>query len=218
MASDVDICNMALSHFGSDASVASINPPDGSVEAGRCKTFYPVARREILEHVDWSFARRRKNLTEVVNQSDVWQYAYAMPSECLKARRVLPRYTQPPGAAVLGTQLPVSTMSAFSYGTEQGDAYHEIENGVLFTNEPEAILIYTVDATDTTKFPASFLPALSYLLASYVVGGIVRGKAGAQLARSFRETALQLAAASATTDANASTENTEFRPLGLQVR
>ena len=118
----------------------------------------------------------------------------------------------------MGTGFAVSTMSAFSYGTEQGDVYHEIENGVLFTNEPEAILIYTVDVTDTTKFPASFLPALSYLLASYVVGGIVRGKAGAQLAKSFRDTALMMAGAAATTDANASTENTEFRPLGLQVR
>lgn len=218
MASDVDICNMALSHFGSDATVTSINPPDGSVEAGRCKVFLPISRREILEHFDWSFARRRKALTEVANNSDIWQYAYTRPSECLKERRILPAYTQPGGSAFLGQQLPVANRSAMNAGTEQGGAEFIVENGVIYTNEPEAVLIYTVDVTDTTKYPASFLPALSHLLASYIVGGIIRGKAGTQMARAMRDTAMQLGGASAVTDANAGYENTEFRPMALQVR
>ena len=33
MASDVDVCNLALSHIGDTANVASINPPDGSVQS-----------------------------------------------------------------------------------------------------------------------------------------------------------------------------------------
>lgn len=212
MASDVDICNMALSHFGNDATVASINPPDGSVEAGKCKVFFPIARREILEHMDWSFARRRKLLTPIVADSDVWQYAYARPSECLKERRILKVHDG------YGQTLPVASRSAFSLGEEQSNAEFVVENGVIFTNEPDAVLIYTVDITDSTKFPASFLPAFSHMLASYIVGPIVRGKAGAQLARALRETAIAMAGASATTDANAGYENTEFYPAALQVR
>ena len=33
MATETDISNLALSHFGQDASIDSIDPPDGSVEA-----------------------------------------------------------------------------------------------------------------------------------------------------------------------------------------
>ena len=40
MASDVDICNMALSHLGARAQISAIVPPDGSVEAGYCARFH----------------------------------------------------------------------------------------------------------------------------------------------------------------------------------
>ena len=33
MASEVDICNLALSHFGQDTKIDAIDPPDGSAEA-----------------------------------------------------------------------------------------------------------------------------------------------------------------------------------------
>ena len=33
MASEVDICNLALAHLGDAATVSSINPPEGSIQA-----------------------------------------------------------------------------------------------------------------------------------------------------------------------------------------
>ena len=36
MASDVQICNIALAHLGDTATVASINPPEGSAQAEHC--------------------------------------------------------------------------------------------------------------------------------------------------------------------------------------
>ena len=44
MASDVDVCNLALAHLGDEATVASISPPEGSAQAGHCARFYPMAR------------------------------------------------------------------------------------------------------------------------------------------------------------------------------
>ena len=72
MASPVQICNMALSHIGSEARVSSISPPDGSVEAGHCATFYDVARTEMLEPGNWAFALKRAALAQVTNPRPVW--------------------------------------------------------------------------------------------------------------------------------------------------
>ena len=49
MASVVDICNQALSHLGDSATVASIDPPEGSAQAEHCARFYPAALAALLE-------------------------------------------------------------------------------------------------------------------------------------------------------------------------
>jgi len=72
MASVAQICNMALSHIGSDARVSTIDPPDGSVEAGYCATFYDLVRTELLEPGNWRFTLKRASLAEITNESDVW--------------------------------------------------------------------------------------------------------------------------------------------------
>ena len=44
MATEVDICNLALAHLGDDATIASIKPPEGSAQAEKSARFYPIAR------------------------------------------------------------------------------------------------------------------------------------------------------------------------------
>ena len=56
MASVVDICNLALAHIGDDATVSSIDPPEGSAQAEHCKRFYAIARDTMLQMHNWNFA------------------------------------------------------------------------------------------------------------------------------------------------------------------
>ena len=58
MASEVDICNLALGHLGDNATVSSISPPEGSAQAEHCARFYPIARDALLEMHNWNFAMR----------------------------------------------------------------------------------------------------------------------------------------------------------------
>ena len=44
MATEVDICNIALAHLGDDATIASLSPPEGSAQAEKAARFYPIAR------------------------------------------------------------------------------------------------------------------------------------------------------------------------------
>ena len=209
MASVVNICNMALSHIGSDARVSSISPPDGSVEAGHCATFYDQARTELLEPGVWAFSLKRATLASITNTSTAWAYAYTLPSDCLRALRIL---TPAMGVTVF-------TQDEVALAVDDGaSALFEIEGTTLYSNEPDAVLVYVRDLTDTTKFPPSFVSALSYLLASYLAGPIVKGSEGLKLGDGMRQRAMALADVSATSSANASSQSTEFTPAQLRAR
>jgi hypothetical protein len=147
---------MALSHIGAGPLIASISPPDGSVEAGYCAAFYDQARTELLEPGNWNFSLKRANLAEVTNTSDNWAYAYALPSDCLAAKRIV-RLT----AAVTVFNQDEIVLST----TDRDSASFDIEGAVLFSDEPDATLVYACDVTDTGRFTPSFAGALAYLLA-----------------------------------------------------
>ena len=209
MPSVVQICNMALSHIGEEASVSSISPPDGSVNAGLCATFYDAVRTEMLETGDFNFSLKRAALAEVTNTSTTWAYAYAKPSDCLKAKRI----PYPLDAVTVFTQDDTSYNP-----NDRGGAEFDIEGEVIYTNEPEAVLLYVRDVTDSTKFTPSFTTALSYLLASYLAGPIIKGSEGTRVGDAMRERATSIGNASATTAANASTTVTDFNPSSLKAR
>ena len=215
MASVTDFCNVALSHIGADATVVSISPPDGSVEAGYCARFYPIARRELIEAHSWAFAKTRATLAEVANPSTVWEYAYALPSDCIKVLRVL---TQADLDAFLLLDSVETKWTMFDSVDEHAAAPFEVEEGVILTNEPEAVLIYRRDVTDTSKYPPLFGTALGYTLAGFLAGPIIKGLDGAKVGASLREQGFGMLAKAAASDANANTENFVWVPGQFRAR
>jgi hypothetical protein len=195
MASDVDICNLALSHFGQDANVTSIVTPDGP-DAEHCKRFYPIARDEMLEEFDWSFARKRGTLAAVTNDRDDWAYKFALPSDCLKERRALPE----------------------GYADNLADLIEcEREGDYLYTNEEVTTLVYTKRLTDTTKFSPLFVTALSWRLASYLVGPITKDVSGTSQTR-LRQTSEALRLRASTSDAKRDRKEPEYTNTAQRAR
>lgn len=161
MASEIDICNLALAHLGDDATVASIDPPEGSAQAEHCARFYPIARDALLEIHDWKFATRRAALAQLVDDAFNWTYAYAPPSGALKLISVLPATASPDDEGQ-----PFDTEN-------QADG-----TPMILTDLESATLRYTARVTDTTKFSPLFVDALARLLASYLAGPILKGDVG----------------------------------------
>ena len=56
MATQVQICNLALAKLGDEAQVTGIAPSDGSMQANYCALFYPQALNVLLSKHAWSFA------------------------------------------------------------------------------------------------------------------------------------------------------------------
>ncbi len=178
MASEVEICNVALSHLGDTASVASLSPPEGSAQAEHCARFYPIARDSLLEMHDWGFASRRVALAQLTSEASSWAYAYACPSDLLRAIAVLD-----PGAGD-DTEIAFSMYggpgSAPTYLTPQPFTIETLASGarVVYTNQASATLRYTRLVTDTTQFSPLFTMALGWHLASMLAGPVIKGDVG----------------------------------------
>lgn len=221
MPSPVDICNAALSHLGARAQVSSISPPDGSVEAGYCARFYPLARREVLEAGEFAITKTRVQLAEVYNESTIWQYAYALPADCIKPLRVLElNYL-----SAAGLIWPLGAyVSEFDWRriddmfSERGSADFEIEGEVLRTNEPEAVLLYKRDITDTSKFTPLCTSAIGMALAGYLAGPIIKGLDGARVGATWRDQAMQILAKAAASDANGGSERADHVASHIHAR
>lgn len=185
MASEIDICNLALARLGDNATVASIDPPEGSPQAEHCARFYPMARDSLLEMHAWGFATWRVMLAKLAVDSRGWAFAYARPNDALKMLGVLPATAPNDGE----TQ---------PYETESG------ANGasIILTNQENASARYIARVTDTTKFSPLFVDALAWLLASYLAGPVIKGDAGAAMARTCMQNFMLAFSKAQVSDAN----------------
>jgi len=203
MASKVDICNISLSHLGNKAQVVSIDPPDGSVEADYCSRFFTIARDEILEAGDWTFARTRVALSALTNNpSSTWAYAYALPSDCITPRRIMTG-----DATQHEDDSPDFDVEGLTDGTM-----------VLLTNQSSATLVYTRTISDPTKFSPGFTTAFTYKLAAYLAGPVLRGDAGSNAAASLHKIAGQKVLEAMSFDANRAWRGDEYVPSMVAAR
>lgn len=180
MASDVDICNMALSHLGDTASVSSIDPPEGSAQAGHCATFYPIARDALLELHNWNFITRRATLTLLDAEINPWAYVYSVPSSLKKIISVVPPDADDDYTSPNVTLYDWYDDPGYGFIVPQPYARETLSTGtpVICTNQKSAVLRYTVTITDPALFSSLFTITLSYSLASLLAGPIIKGEPG----------------------------------------
>jgi hypothetical protein len=209
MSSEVEICNLALAHLGDSATVASIDPPEGSAQAEHCSRWYPIARDSLLELSDWNFATTRALLAELVNPFPQWAHAYAYPTDCLKVLGIL-------ASDATGDVAGTFPQDGFYYGavpqlytaytpqdyTTETDA--TTGNMVILTNQADALVRYTRKVTDTSKFSPLFRDALAFYLAGYLAGPVLKGETGIKVGLAMKQEAMGLISAAAVSAANQS--------------
>lgn len=195
MSSEVDICNLALAHLGDNATVASIDPPEGSAQAEHCARFYAIARDSLLEMHAWKFATRRVQLAKLTVPSWDWYFAYAEPTGALKLLGVL------------------SATASNDDETQPYDAESDANGAaIILTNQEDASLRFVARVTDTTKFSPLFVDALAWLLASYLAGPVLKGDAGAAMAKSCLQSFLLAFSNAKVSDANQRKVRPEHTP------
>ena len=164
MATEVDICNLALAHLGDDATIATLSPPEGSAQAEKAARFYPIARNTLLQMHTWNFAARRGNLALTTNTLDQWDYAYVAPADMMSPISIISPTAQNDYATRMSagdtpggiTSNYAPTIVAGQYTPQQ----FAIEGTYIYTNQENAMLRYQAFITDPSTFSPLFVMSM----------------------------------------------------------
>lgn len=204
---DVDICNLALSHIGDTAIITGISPPDGSVQASHCAKFYPIARDGLLQMHSWLFATKRKALVETTNTISQWRYAYLMPSDVGDSFAIIASdsssdytetYSVEPYYSGVNIDSTVGRYSPQQFAVEVNNSGQR----VIYTNQENAVIRYTAMVTDTSQFSPLFVTALSWHLASMLAGPIIKGENGSAEAKRCQQMMMLYLSKAQSSDSN----------------
>lgn len=151
--SEIDICNLALSHIGARAPIISFT--EKSKEAEEMSRAYVPAVRSVLSAFDWNFARVPVALVQTDMDHPEWDYSYVVPSDCIRARYIARTPSE-----------PWIKYEITAHPTNSGR--------ILHTNKIDAVLVYTRYVESVIEYDPEFIVALSYYLAFITAMPITR--------------------------------------------
>ena len=198
MTPTVDVCNLALAHIGQAATISAVDPPEGSVYAELCAHMYPLAMGVLLEAHPWSFATRTEQLTPLAETRPGWRACYAEPAACLRIWNL----SDTPGGEPIDYERQAGNPSPV----------------LICTNTAQAFARYTINNTVPQIMPPLFKTALSYHLAALLVGSVIKGEAGMNVAKAMLQFAQMHAQRAAASDANQQRTTREHIPGWIKDR
>lgn len=149
MPTQVDIYNQAAARIGVFNDTIQ-STTEASKIVNVCNALYNGMVDYVLADFPWKFAERRVLLSSLGTPPTNWGYRYAYPSDCVTARYL----------TVPGCRNPRSTQQIpFQIGTD-GVARE------IYTDMPDAELVYTSRVTDLNLWGPIAVSALVYRLAS----------------------------------------------------
>ena len=187
-----DVANLALGEAGQRVRIASLSGTyPASAAAG---LFYTPKTQALLRTANWDFARAQATLTvwkqAIVNgvasstpPPQPFFYSYLWPTDCLKARFLLPTVpVAAPGTPLTTAQSPLARGGRAPTATPFVPATDLDANGnpikVILTNLPHAQLIYTRDLSQVPDlWDSLFLSADTAFLATFFINALARNAA-----------------------------------------
>lgn len=154
MASKTNVCNQALLHLKNSKLITNVDT-DNSIQSTAFLTFWDDTVEEMLRLFDWPFAKNIDTLALVEEDPDdgvEWAFSYRWPADCLKVRYIVDGNMQPSAQA---PRIPL-------------EIGRDATGKLILTDEPDAVLAYTMSIDDVTFMTPKFRSALSWRLAELV--------------------------------------------------
>lgn len=161
----VGVYNMAIGRIGQSQFVQSLT--EMSNQRITCDVFFENCRDRVLTAFPWNFAAKPVALSALGTPPNGWRYRYAYPSDCLKARAVVPTLDM--------TTSPFIIQEILRYGFSDSFPFKVIEDvadgsKAIASNLPTAFLWYTARITNLDLWTPDATSALSWLLATEIAG------------------------------------------------
>jgi hypothetical protein len=158
--SKVEIWNMSLAHLGQSDFIGDVD--ERSKEAGIFRLFHDTALQSVLRDFPWPTFTVQEELSHVEDEpTDEWLHSYTYPPLALKVFRIF------------SGQREDTLQSRIDFKVVKGSAGGQLIYCDLDSDDDEVIAEYTVERDDIESWPADFVLAYSYFLASIVAPSIV---------------------------------------------
>lgn len=156
MASDIDICNLALAKLGS-APIASLG--DNNPKAALLNRTYGMLRDKLQRVYLWNFNLRYAELAaDTTAPLFEYDFAYPLPSDCLRLR--LADVSNHSSKAV---GMPAASMGDWNFNRNQN---YRIAGNFIYTDVAAPLRIqYSARVTDPTQFDVAFNECFASYLA-----------------------------------------------------
>ncbi len=202
----LSICNRSLLAIGSQSQISNLN--EGSTQANACGTLFTPTFENLARSAYWNCLRAQVTLTLLAAAAGTpenvdgvtlplpptpWLYSYALPSDSLQARFIIPSAPTASGGGTLGgafinAQSGVTNQSgqiAFrvAYST---DIYNNPIQ-IILTNQTQAQLVYTVNQPNPQIWDSAFQAAMVASLAAFLVPALSLNITLAQMQVSIAE-------------------------------
>lgn len=227
------LCNRALLALGGKTQISSLN--ENSAQANACNLLFSPTYQSIARSAWWNCLQKQSTLSLISAAANTpenptgtppfpqtpWLYSYLLPSDCLKARSVLPTL---PAQSTGGVPMTTAEIAApiWLQGMRQIPfkiAYGADANGnpktIVLTNQAQALLNYTVDSENPAIWDSQFQAAFVAALAAFLVPALSLHMGLMQANVSMAERMIAEARAS---DGNESTNTQDNLPDWMRAR
>lgn len=186
-ASIISIYNRALLAVAARGSVQSLT--ENTAESTACNTLFAPTFEALARTAYWNVLKKQVTLTLLEAAAGTpenplgttlplppqpWLYSYALPSDCLDVRYLIPTFLSTP------TGIPLSaayTLSGAAVGNQVKIPFsvsYDVDSSgnpitVILTNLTQAQLIYTVNQPNPVVWDSLFQAAMVASLAAYLV-------------------------------------------------
>jgi len=149
MASEVDICNIALNNLGA-SNITSLTEDS---KAGRlCNQRYEFSRDTVFRSHPWNCLVTRIELAQDADTPAFgFDYQYTLPANCLRVITLWTASTDNSQAAM-----------------DSGDVMFKIETRKLLTNESTAKIIYLARVEDPNEYDSLLVEAIAARLSAEI--------------------------------------------------
>lgn len=185
----ISICNRSLLSVGARAQVSSLS--EGSTESNALSVLYQPTFESLARSAPWNCLKKQATLTllaaaqgtpENPNGTTLplppqpYLYAYALPSDCLQMRFIMPIFPNNTGNGTI----PLTTASVVAdstygvygqipfYVSYSTDSANNPIN-IILTNQTQAQAVYTVNQSSPVIWDSLFESAMVASLAVYLV-------------------------------------------------
>ena len=210
MASEVEICNMALAQIHG-SSINSLG--ESSREAQQCSLFYTSSRDQVLTEVNWGFSNKLTALAELTELSVFdWAFVWAYPTDCLTINHLVRNVQSVEAGSGQSAVALRFNDTRFQTPRDLPPVEYDVMNvngtKVIVTNEDVMRVNYRLRITDPNLIPVNVRIAISWLLASSLALPI----AGVKDGRVLRDDAIKLYSAWITKSGNQDSNESHQAP------